>query len=100
MLSVGEFIKGYPQETRRVLDTKLNAADQTLLLLHQALGWMSEADLVKSVEYSNASVYRAKVLVKLHKARMIEFDKLATRACISPKGGAYVEEKIIAPRMG
>jgi hypothetical protein len=88
-----------PGTAKRVLDTKLSAAAQTLLLLHQALGWVSESDLVKSVEYSNASVYRAKVLMKLHKARTIEFDKAAARAHISPKGSAYVEEKIIAPRM-
>lgn len=85
---------------KRVLDTDLSAADQTLLLLHQALGWVPEADLVKSVEYSNASVYRAKVLAKLHMARMIEFDKAGPRAHISPKGSAHVEEKIITPRMG
>ena len=89
-----------PGTAKRVLDTSLSAAGQTLLLLHQALGWMSEADLVKSVEYSNASVYRAKVLAKLHKERMIEFDKVVARAHISPKGSIYVEEKIIAPRTG
>lgn len=83
----------------RVLDTGLSAAAQTLLLLHQALGWVSEADLIKSVEYSNASAYRAKVLVKLHKGRLIEFDKTSGRARISPKGAKYVEEEIIAPRM-
>lgn len=88
-----------PGTARRVLDVELSAADQTLLLLHQALGWVSETDLVKSVEYSNASVYRAKVLVKLHKARMIEFDKAGARAHISPKGSAHVEDKIIAPRV-
>jgi hypothetical protein len=84
---------------KRVLDTNLTASDQTLLLLHQALAWVSEVGLVKSVEYSNASMYRAKVLVKLHKARMIEFDKAGQRAHISPKGSAHVEEKIIGPRM-
>jgi hypothetical protein len=88
-----------PGTANRVLDTALSASDQTLLLLHQALGWVAEADLVKSVEYSNVSVYRAKVLAKLHKARMIEFDRAASRAKISPKGGKYVEEEIIAPRM-
>lgn len=85
---------------KRVLDTKLSAADQTILLLHQALGWMSEADLLSSIEYSNPSVYRRKILKVLHKARQIEYDEAAQRAHISPKGSAHVEEKIIAPRMG
>jgi hypothetical protein len=83
----------------RVLDDKMSAGDQTLLLLHQALGWVSEVDLLKSVEYSNASVFRSKVLTKLHKTRMIEYDKINTRAQISPKGSKYVEEEVIAPRM-
>jgi hypothetical protein len=88
-----------PGTAHRVLDTKLSAADQTLMLLHQALGWVAEADLVKSVEYSNVSVYRAKVLMKLHKDRKIEFDKANARARISPKGSKHVEEEVIAPRM-
>ena len=78
----------------------MSAADQTLVLLHQALAWVGEADLLASVEYSSAGMYRKRVLDKLHDARMIEFDKAAAGARISPKGSAYVEEKIIAPRMG
>jgi hypothetical protein len=85
---------------KRVLDTSISATDQTLLLLHQALGWVSEADLVKSIEYSNASIYRSNVLSRLHKARKIEHDKAGQRAHISPTGSEYVETKIIAPRMG
>ncbi|MGY2902969.1 hypothetical protein [Bradyrhizobium sp. URHC0002] len=85
---------------KRVLDDKMSAAEQTLLLLHQALAWVSETDLLKSIEYSNPSVYRSKVLTPLHKARKIEFDKVGQRAHISPKGSAFVEEKIIAPRAG
>ena len=74
-----------PGTANRVLDNKLGAADQTLLLLHQALSWVPQADLVKSVEYSNPSAYRTNVLLRLHKARMIEFDKANARARISPK---------------
>jgi hypothetical protein len=85
---------------RRVLDTDLGAADQTLLILHQSVGWMSDTDLVDSVEYSNASVYRGKVLGPLHKKRLIEYDKPQNRARISPKGSAYVEKEIVLPRIG
>ena len=65
---------------KRVLDTKLSAADQTMLLLHQALGWVPEADLIASIEYSNPSVYRAKILRVLHKDRKIEYDEAGQRA--------------------
>lgn len=85
---------------KRVLDTGLSAADQTMLLLHQALGWVPEADLVASIEYSNPSVYRSKILRVLHKARKIEYDEAGRQVHISPKGGEHVEANIIAPRMG
>lgn len=85
---------------KRVLDTDMTAVDQTLLLLHQANGWMAEADLFHSVEYSNASLYRSNILARLHKARKIEYDKAGKRVHISPTGSAYVEETIIEPRMG
>lgn len=87
-------------DLKRVLDTSLSAADQTLLILHQSLAWLNEQDLFNSVEYSNATVYRSKVLGKLHKGRMIEYDKAGKRARISPKGSSYVEKEIVAPRMG
>lgn len=77
----------------------MSVVDQTLLLLHQATGWMSEADLLQSVEYSNASLYRSNVLARLHKARKIEYDKAGKRAHISPTGSEYVEQALIAPRM-
>ncbi|PAY10970.1 hypothetical protein CK489_02155 [Bradyrhizobium sp. UFLA03-84] len=84
---------------RRVLDADMTASDQTLLLLHQATGWMSEADLLNSIEYSNPSVYRAGVLASLHKARKIEYDRTGKRAHISPTGSDYVEKTLIGPRM-
>jgi hypothetical protein len=85
---------------KRVLDTSLTAPDQILLILHQSVAWVNEPDLFKSVEYSSAANYRGKVLAKLHKSRMIEYDKAGNRARISPKGSAYVEKSIVAPRMG
>ncbi len=89
-----------PGSVKRVLDHKMPAGDQTLVILHQSIAWVDESDLLASVEYSGASSYRKRVLDKLHKERMIEFDRAAGRARISPKGSAYVEEKIIAPRVG
>lgn len=85
---------------RRVLDTSMSVADQTLVLLHQSNGWVAEKELLASVEYSSRTMYRTRVLSKLHKARRIELDKKGERARISPTGSAYVEEEIISPRMG
>ena len=53
-----------PGTAKRVIDTKLSASDQTLVLLHQASAWVPEGELVASVEYSNASVYRTNVRTK------------------------------------
>jgi hypothetical protein len=89
-----------PGTVRRVLDHKMSASDQTLVILHQSLGWVEEIALRASIEYSTAALYRKRVLEELHKARMIEFDKAGLRARISPKGSAYVEEKVIAPKIG
>jgi hypothetical protein len=89
-----------PGTAKRVLDPTLNAADQTLVLLHQALAWSPVADLLASVEYSTMSNYRTNVLSKLHHDRKIEFDKLNERARISPRGSAHVEKEILAPRLG
>ena len=71
---------------------------QTLALLYQSLGWVGDAELCNSVEYSNATVYRKTVLEKLHKERLIEFDKKNKRAKISPKGSAHVETEILSTR--
>lgn len=85
---------------KRVLDQGMKSSDQTLLLLHQASGWVSETSLVTSIDYTNASQYRKTVLGPLHKSRMIEHDVKGGQAKISPKGSAHVEEKIIRPRLG
>jgi len=86
-------------DLKRVLDTSLSTGDQTLLILHQSVGWVVEQDLFNSVEYSNPSLYRSKVLGKMHKSRLIEYDKTNKRVKISPKGSDYVEKEIVAKRM-
>jgi hypothetical protein len=85
---------------KRVLDTKLDTSQQTLLILHQSLAWVDEDELFNSVEYSKLNLYRSNILVKLHKKRLIEYDKVAKKAKISPLGSASVEKEIIAPRLG
>ncbi|WP_156949063.1 hypothetical protein [Bradyrhizobium sp. WSM1417] len=83
-------------EISRVLDTTLKASDQTLVLLYQSTSWASVDNLVKSVEYSGAAMFRTRVLDPLHKSRHIEHDSKNARARISPLGSKYVEEKILS----
>lgn len=79
---------------RRVLKHDLQKKDEVLLLLYSTPGAVSEEDLLEWVEHSNASVFRDKVLRRLHKNRLIEFDEADGKARLSPKGVAYVEQNL------
>jgi hypothetical protein len=85
-------------DVKRVLDPKMPVRQQVLVLLHQKPAWLSDKELVAWTEYSNATVFRSKVLMPLHAARLIEFDKKNNRARISPLGIREVEEEIIKSR--
>jgi hypothetical protein len=87
-----------PGTAKRVLNTQLTATDQTLLLIHQSMSWVTEDDLLNSIEYSSAALYRSRVLMKLHKARLAEYDKPNQRVRISPKGSVHVEDSILQTR--
>jgi hypothetical protein len=80
---------------KRVLDPDMSARNQVLMFLHHSTGWIPVVDLVKWVEYSNASVFRRSVLTPLHTDRLIEFDAKQERARISPRGAKEVEEKLL-----
>jgi prophage antirepressor-like protein len=82
---------------KRVLDPSMNAKNQVLTLLYQSTGWLSATDLCGWVEYSNASVFRSKVLTPLHKKRLIGFDTGRGRARIPPRGAKEVEENLLKP---
>jgi hypothetical protein len=82
-------------DVRRVLEPGMDTRDKVTLLLHQSMGWVSVDDLVKWVEYSSASMFRTRVLVPLHKQKLIEFDAAKARAHISPKGTEDVETRIL-----
>lgn len=87
-----------PGTYKRVLDSKMPVKDQALLLLHQGSNWMDVNEIVSSVEYSSAAMFKKRVLIPLHQDRFIEYDDQKMKARISPKGIAYVEATIIAPR--
>jgi hypothetical protein len=83
----------------RVLDTKLSMSDKTLVLLYAAADGRSESDLLRSVEHSNASIYRRDILRKLHKRRHAEFNENTGVVKISPLGSSYVEQKILRAKV-
>lgn len=80
---------------KRVLDSTMPKNDQALLLLYQNAGWISEKELSSWVEYSTVSMFRTRVLVPLHRSRLIEFDSAERKAHISPTGSREVEARII-----
>lgn len=80
---------------KRVLDAKMTAKNQVLVLLHHSTGWVSAADLLSWVEYSKPNNFRFAVLKPLHEARLIEFDGVNRRASISPLGVKKVEDELL-----
>lgn len=86
------------EHIRRVLDPSMDKANQVLVLLYANPAWASEQDLLDWVEYSNATMFRTKILRVLHKARLIEYDEQHRRARISPRGSRQVDEEIIKTR--
>lgn len=83
---------------RRVLDPKMAARVQTLLLLYQKPGWISEKDLAAWVEYSSVALFRTRVLRPLHAERLIEHDQASGAARISPTGAREVENRVLQSR--
>jgi hypothetical protein len=82
-------------DIRRVLDPKMPAKDQTLLLLYSEQNWVDENSLLSWVEYSGLNMFQRRVLVPLHKERFIEHDEKNSRVKISPRGVKEVEDRIL-----
>lgn len=81
-------------DNKRILDPNLSMKDKTLALLYRCSSPVAEADLVRWIEHSNPAVFRRDILVRLHKARMIEYDKVNRIIHISPTGARYVEDNV------
>jgi len=82
-------------EKKRVLSTNLTMMEKTLVLLYSSTQPIAEAELISSLEHSNASVYRRDVLRKAHRARLIEYDPISKLVEISPVGSRRVELDIL-----
>ena len=81
---------------RRVLAPNLSFAQQTLLLLYSSPeSAVPMEDLVSWTEHSNAALYRRDVLRKLHKGRLVEYDRETEMVAISPNGVSKVEEELL-----
>lgn len=79
-------------DKKRVLNPNLDMPKQTLLLLGECYPKeVSEKDLIRWIEPSNASVFRRDVLRRLHGKRMIEYIE-KTSCVILPPGLKAVEE--------
>jgi len=83
---------------KRVLDPKMPAKDQALVLLHQTPAWIAQKELAEWVEYSSSAMFGTRVLKPLHDQRLIEWDRTAGRARISPLGVADVEKRLLKSR--
>lgn len=83
-------------DKRRVLDPKMSIKDKTLLLLHGSTMPVAEDVLCDWVEQPKLAVYRRDILRPTHKARLIEYDPGSKTVVISPRGVAYVEERLIS----
>jgi hypothetical protein len=81
-------------DKRRVLDTTLPLADQTLLLLYSDAGPISDQDLAKFLEQSRLDNYR-RILAKLHKRRKIEWNRDTSMATLGPPGRLDVEDRLL-----
>jgi hypothetical protein len=84
---------------KRILDPTLTYRDQTLLLLYAEIDSAVPCeDLFEWTEHSQRSHFNRDVLSKLHKARLIEWDRDTDMAILSPTGIREVEVAVI-PRV-
>ncbi len=84
---------------KRILDPGVSYRDQTLLLLYAEIeSAVPCEDLFEWTEHSQRSHYNRDVLSKLHKGRLIEWEREADMAILSPTGVREVELELL-PRL-
>ncbi|MBN2095488.1 MAG: hypothetical protein JW727_05550 [Candidatus Aenigmarchaeota archaeon] len=80
---------------RRVLNCGLTYNQQVLALLYSEYPKpVLEKDLLAWVEYSNSTLFRNRIVLPLHKERLLEYDGDSKEILLSPKGIKFVEENI------
>ncbi len=78
----------------RVLSSTLSAKEKMLVVTYASSVPMTLKEVVASIEYSSASVFRSKVAKPAHKAHLIDLDPKTEVITLTPVGVKYVEEKI------
>ena len=78
----------------RVLSSNLTAVEKVLVLLYSEGVPVSARTLATSVEYTNLSRFRTKVLKDAHKDTLVHFDSAQDCMTITPVGIRHVEEQI------
>jgi hypothetical protein len=81
-------------DNKRILDPNLSMKEKTLALLYRCGSPVAEGDLVRWIEHSNPAVFRRDILVRLHKAKLVEYDRANRVIHISPTGIRYVEDNV------
>lgn len=82
---------------RRVLRQGLNYQEKTLLLLYSSADSAVLAeDLFAWTDHSNFTLYKRDVLAKLHRNRLIEYDRESAAVYISPLGTQQVEGGLLS----
>ncbi len=77
----------------RVLDPSMNTKDQTLVLLYsEHPDPLDDKYLFDSIEYSDFSLFKSRILKKLHEQRQIEYDAGNHECTILPPGQHYIED--------
>lgn len=81
---------------KRILNTGISYPSKTLLLLYNdPNSAILTEDLFNWIEHSNLSVFKRDVLRRLHKAKMVEYDKENEAVIISPLGIERIEKEIL-----
>jgi hypothetical protein len=79
---------------RRILDSGLPLAGQTLLLLYGEINGVQDKDLARDLKQTRLANYK-RVLKPLDGKIMIEYDESTGHVQISPKGERDVEERLL-----
>lgn len=81
-------------DKRRILRTGMTWKEQTLVLLLPEASDVDEADLLRWLEHPNIGNLRKDVLVPLHKARQIEYDRAKRTLHLLPPGVTAAESLV------
>lgn len=85
-------------EIKRVLE-KMDARSQMLVLLYSCDNYAASTKwLATSIEYSNISNFRKKIVQKTHEKRLLEYNKATDLVTLSPSGVIEAEEIICRHR--